>query len=60
MAPLAVEDFTDLMQAIKSHEKLVIERRTSWEHHLDVLGNFIAEEEKNRNLGRINYERTIC
>lgn len=46
-APLAVEDFTDLMQAIKkSHEKLVIERRTSWEHHLDLLGDFIAEEEK--------------
>lgn len=47
MAPLAVEDFTDLMQAIKkSHEKLIIERKTSWEHHLDVLGDFIAEEEK--------------
>lgn len=46
-APLAVEDFTDLMQAIKkSHEKLVIERRTSWERNLDLLGDFIAEEEK--------------
>ncbi|MFB5761294.1 MerR family transcriptional regulator [Paenibacillus medicaginis] len=45
--PLAVEDFTELLQAMKkSHEKLVIERRTSWEQRLNLLGNFLAEEEE--------------
>jgi len=44
-APLAIEDFTQLLQAMKiSHEKLVIERRTSWEYRLDVLGNFLTSE----------------
>lgn len=44
-APLAVEDFTRLLQAMKvSHEKLVIERRTSWEYRLDVLGDFLVDE----------------
>lgn len=42
-APLAVEDFTQLLQAMKiNHEKLVIERRTSWEYRLDVLGDFLT------------------
>ncbi|MCM3702305.1 MerR family transcriptional regulator [Paenibacillus macerans] len=46
-APLAVEDFTELLQAMKkSHEKLVVERRMSWEHRLDLLGDFLAEEEE--------------
>ncbi|RRJ62806.1 MerR family transcriptional regulator [Paenibacillus oralis] len=46
-APLAVEDFTKLLQAMKkSHEKLVVERRMSWEHRLDLLGDFLAGEEK--------------
>lgn len=46
-APLAVEDFTQLLQAMKtSHEKLVIERRTSWEYRLDVLGDFLANEKE--------------
>lgn len=50
-APLAVEDFTELLQAMKkSHEKLVIERRTSWEHRLDVLGDFLAGEEEKTNF----------
>ncbi|MDP4096385.1 MerR family transcriptional regulator [Paenibacillus sp. P96] len=44
-APLTVEDFTGLLQAMKkSHDKLIIERRTSWEHRLDALGNFIVKE----------------
>jgi len=44
-APLAIEDFTQLLQAMKiSHAKLVIERRTSWEYRLDVLGNFLTSE----------------
>ncbi|MBD2870373.1 MerR family transcriptional regulator [Paenibacillus arenilitoris] len=45
--PPAVEDFTELLQAMKkSHEKLVVERRTSWEHRLDGLGAFLAGEEE--------------
>ncbi|RUS48958.1 MerR family transcriptional regulator [Cohnella sp. AR92] len=44
---LGVEDFTQLLQAMKrSHEKLVIERKASWERRLDVLGDFLAEEEE--------------
>jgi len=46
-APLTVDDFTELLQAMKkSHEKLVVERRMSLERHLDVLGQFLAEEEE--------------
>jgi DNA-binding transcriptional MerR regulator len=37
-APLTVEDFTSLLQAMKmGHEKLIVERRMSWEHRLDLL-----------------------
>ncbi|WP_379137893.1 MerR family transcriptional regulator [Paenibacillus sp. sgz500958] len=44
---LTVEDFTGLLQAMKkSHEKLVIERRKSWEYSLDLLGHFLDEEEE--------------
>ncbi|MDD9270799.1 MerR family transcriptional regulator [Paenibacillus sp. GCM10023248] len=44
-APLTVEDFTGLLQAMKkSHEKLVFERRTSWEHSLNALGKFLGNE----------------
>ncbi|NOU78275.1 MerR family transcriptional regulator [Paenibacillus sp. LMG 31459] len=40
---LAVEDFTRLLQAMKiSHEKLVVERHTSWVYRLDSLGDFLA------------------
>ncbi|MFC4301922.1 MerR family transcriptional regulator [Cohnella boryungensis] len=40
---LSVEDFTRLLQAMKKNqEKLVIERRTGWERHLDLLGDFLA------------------
>ncbi|GIP10296.1 hypothetical protein J1TS5_24660 [Paenibacillus macerans] len=46
-APLAVEDFTELLRAMKkSHEKLVVERRASWERRLDLLGDFLAETEE--------------
>ncbi|MFE5317650.1 MerR family transcriptional regulator [Paenibacillus sp. NPDC056579] len=45
--PLTVEDFTSLLLAMKSgHEKLVVERRMSWEHHLDLLGDYLSEEHK--------------
>ncbi|MFM1653546.1 MerR family transcriptional regulator [Brevibacillus sp. B_LB10_24] len=44
-AQLTVEDFTNLLQAMKmSFEKLVIERQTVWERHLDLLGDFLNEE----------------
>lgn len=44
-APLNVEDFTSLLQRMKiRHEKLVVERRMSWEHRLGLLGHFLAEE----------------
>lgn len=43
-AQLTFEDFTSLLQAMKMRfEKPVIERQTSWERHLDLLGNFLAE-----------------
>ena len=44
-AELTVEDFTNLLQAMKmGFEKPVIERQTSWERHLDLLGDLLAEE----------------
>jgi DNA-binding transcriptional MerR regulator len=44
-AELTVEDFTNLLQAMKMEfEKPVIERQTSWERHLDLLGEFLTEE----------------
>ncbi|MGG1554619.1 MerR family transcriptional regulator [Paenibacillus ferrarius] len=46
-SPLAVDDFTQLLQAMKTtHEKPVIERRTSWEYRLDVLGDILGEEQE--------------
>ncbi|MGO4347628.1 MerR family transcriptional regulator [Paenibacillus sp. FSL A5-0031] len=44
-AELTVEDFTSLLQAMKMEfEKPVIERQTSWERHLNLLGDFLIEE----------------
>lgn len=41
-APLSVEDFTSLLHTMKlGHEKLVVERRKSWEHRLDLLGDYL-------------------
>ena len=46
-APLAVEDFTRLVQAMKkSHEKLIVERRISWEQRLDSLNEFLSEKDE--------------
>ncbi|MBY9079880.1 MerR family transcriptional regulator [Paenibacillus sp. HN-1] len=43
-ALITVEDFTQLLQAMKKNEKkLVIARQVSWEQHLDVLGHFLTE-----------------
>ncbi|MWV46268.1 MerR family transcriptional regulator [Paenibacillus sp. HJL G12] len=45
-AEVSVEDFTSLLQAMKMEfEKPVIERQWGWERHLDLLGDFLAEEE---------------
>ncbi|MNQ71216.1 HTH-type transcriptional activator TipA [compost metagenome] len=45
-AKLTVEDFTQLLQAMKkSHEKLVIDRQVSWEHRLDILGSFLSNKD---------------
>jgi DNA-binding transcriptional MerR regulator len=42
---VTVEDFTSLLQAMKiDFEKPIIERKTSWERHLDLLGDVLAEE----------------
>lgn len=46
-APLSVDDFTGLLQAMRiSHEKVVIERQRSWEHRLNALGSFIVRNEE--------------
>lgn len=44
-AQLSVEDFTSLLQAMKmDFEKPVIEREMSWVRHLDLLGDFLTED----------------
>ncbi|MFF2886006.1 MerR family transcriptional regulator [Paenibacillus sp. NPDC057967] len=44
-AELTVEDFTSLLQAMKmGFQKPILERQKSWERHLDLLGNFLTEE----------------
>jgi DNA-binding transcriptional MerR regulator len=43
--PLTIEDFTTLLQAMKiSHEKLTVQWKTNWESRLDLLGDFLDEE----------------
>ncbi|WP_438445026.1 MerR family transcriptional regulator [Gorillibacterium sp. sgz5001074] len=47
-APIPLEDFTGLLQAMKAgHEKLVIGRRTDWMHSLERLEAVLSEEESN-------------
>jgi DNA-binding transcriptional MerR regulator len=44
-ASLTVDDFTNLLQAMKMEfDKPVIERRTSWERRLDLLDDFLVNE----------------
>lgn len=44
---LTFEDFASLLQAMKMRfEKPVLDRQTSWERHLDLLGDFLAEENR--------------
>ncbi len=43
---LTVDDFTGLLQAMKMEfEKPVLERRASWEQHLDRLGSLLEQGE---------------
>jgi DNA-binding transcriptional MerR regulator len=45
-APISVEDFTSLLQAMKTGpERLVVERRVSWENRLDKLESFLDDDE---------------
>lgn len=40
--PVTVDDFTKLLETMKkSHEKVIIERRLSWERRLDLLGELL-------------------
>jgi DNA-binding transcriptional MerR regulator len=46
-APISVEDFTNLLQAMKTGpERLVVERKVSWENRLDKLGSFLDEDDE--------------
>jgi len=48
-APVTVEDFLQLLQAMKmNHEKLVIERKMNWERNLDALGHFLTVNGTNK------------
>ncbi|MBP1994221.1 hypothetical protein [Paenibacillus eucommiae] len=39
---LTVEDFTNLLETMRmSHEKFFAENRTSWDTHLDRLGDYL-------------------
>lgn len=45
----SVEDLTKLLGMMKQrHEKYFIERRTSMEHHLEKLGDFLDKHTKNQ------------
>ncbi|WP_040950283.1 MerR family transcriptional regulator [Gorillibacterium massiliense] len=46
-AALTVDDFTKLLQAMKrGHEKMAVDWRQGWEKRLDLLGDFLTEEQK--------------
>ena len=41
---LTVENFTKIMQTMRmNHEKFFVERKSSWEHHLDQLSTYLDE-----------------
>jgi DNA-binding transcriptional MerR regulator len=47
---LTVEDFTDLLQAMKMEfEKPIIERQRTWERHLDLLRDVLGGENEMSN-----------
>ncbi|GGA14566.1 hypothetical protein GCM10008018_69320 [Paenibacillus marchantiophytorum] len=42
--PLSIDAFVSLLETMKvSHEKHIIERRLSWEHRFDLLGDFLND-----------------
>ncbi|PYI54815.1 MerR family transcriptional regulator [Paenibacillus flagellatus] len=42
---LTAEDLTSLLGAMRmNHERFIAERRTSWERHLDRLGDYLDED----------------
>ncbi|MFC5403224.1 MerR family transcriptional regulator [Cohnella soli] len=44
-AELKVEDFTSLLQAMKTeYEKPILERQASWHRHLNMLGSFLFDK----------------
>ncbi|GIO13024.1 hypothetical protein J19TS2_25790 [Cohnella xylanilytica] len=44
--PLGVEEFTQLFETMKqTREKFALERRASWESHLDRLASFLLQSE---------------
>jgi len=50
--PVTIEDFTKLLEMMKkSHEKMILERRITWEHHLDLLGEIIDKDTDESNQG---------
>ncbi|MGN7382695.1 MerR family transcriptional regulator [Paenibacillus sp. SAFN-117] len=50
--PVTVEDFTALLEMMKkSRGKMILERRMTWEHHLDLLGDFLDIDPDESNQG---------
>jgi hypothetical protein len=50
--PVSVEDFTKLLEMMKkSHEKMILERRMTWEHRLDLLGDILDKDSDELNQG---------
>lgn len=50
--PVTVEEFTKLLEIMKkSHEKMILERRMTWEHHLDQLGVLLDRDAEDSNQG---------
>ncbi|TDF90100.1 MerR family transcriptional regulator [Paenibacillus piri] len=50
--PVTVDDFTKLLEMMKkSHEKYIIERRMTWERHLDLLGDLVDGHSYDPNQG---------
>ncbi|WP_339371107.1 MerR family transcriptional regulator [Paenibacillus elgii] len=50
--PVTVEDFTKLLETMKKrHEKMILERRMTWENHLDLLGDILDKDADESNQG---------
>ncbi|USG67861.1 MerR family transcriptional regulator [Brevibacillus ruminantium] len=50
--PVTVEDFTKLLEMMKkNNEKMILERRMTWERHLDLLGDLLDKDAEESNQG---------